>query len=359
MKRNKKLLKTIFTIIGVVFLIVLSLFGQRILNPYQLRLMNMWGIYIIMVLSFNLIFGFTGQFSLAHAGLAAIGAYTVALLTLSPEVKQMSFFIQPPIWPISVVEWPFLPSLLLGGLLTAFIGFLIGAPALRLHGDYLLIATLGFSEVIRLLLVNLPMVCNGAMGLKGIPDNTNLTLILVVMMVSVFIVKRLVDSSYGRAMKCIREDEIAAEAMGVNLFRHKMLSFVLSSFFVGIAGGLLSNILGIIDPTTFKPYLSYAVITMAVLGGTKSITGGIIASGIYTIMSELLRTVEEPNVIFNIEISGIPGLRMLAFSVMLLLLILFAREGIMGSKEFNWDWIVSLFSKNKKESTDLRKGGGS
>lgn len=359
MKNNKKLLKIIFTIIGIILLIVLSIFGQRLLDSYQLRLLNMWCIYIIMVVSFNLIFGFTGQFSLAHAGLAAIGAYTVALLTLSPETKQLSFFIQPPIWPISVIEWPFLPSLLIGGLLTAFIGFLIGAPALRLHGDYLLIATLGFSEVIRLLLVNLPMVCNGAMGLKGIPDNTNLTLILIVTMISVFVVKRLVDSSYGRAMKCIREDEIAAEAMGVNLFRHKMLSFVLSSFFVGIAGGLLSNILGTIDPTTFKPYLSYAVITMAVLGGTKSITGGIIASGIYTIMSELLRTVEEPNVLFNIEIPGIPGLRMLAFSVMLLLLILFAREGIMGSKEFNWNWIVSLFSRRKKETTELEKGGGS
>ena len=350
---KKKPLNMIFSITSIILLILFSLWAQNHLDSYQIRLLNMWGIYIIMVVSFNLIFGFTGQFSLAHAGLAAIGAYTVALLTLSPEAKQISFFIEPPIWPISTVQWPFLPSLLLGGVITAFIGYLIGAPALRLHGDYLLIVTLGFSEVIRLVLVNLPMVCNGAMGLKGIPDSTNLTVILIIVVITVFVVKRLVDSSYGRALKCIREDEIAAEAMGVNLFQHKMLAFVVSSFFVGIAGGLFSNILGTIDPTTFKPYLTYAVVTMAVLGGAESLTGGIIASGIYTIMSELLRAVEAPRVIFNFEIPGIPGLRMLAFSAMLLFLILFARSGIMGSKEFSWDWILKHFLKNQKKS---RKG---
>jgi branched-chain amino acid transport system permease protein len=188
------------------------------------------------------------------------------------------------------------------------------------------------------------------MGLKGIPDHTNLTTILVLVIITIFIVKRLVDSSYGRALKCIREDDIAAEAMGVNLFRHKIMSFVISSFFVGIAGGLLSNILGTIDPTTFKPYLTYAVVTMAVLGGVESLTGGIIASGIYTVMSELLRAVEAPRTIFSINIPGIPGLRMLAFAVMLLLLILFARSGIMGSREFSWDWIISRFTRHQKNS---------
>lgn len=350
MNNKKKPLNTILTIASIIFLIIFSLWAQDHLGSYQVLLLKMWGIYAIMVVGFNLIYGFTGQFSLAHAGLAAVGAYTVALLTISPEAKQISFFIEPPIWPISTVQWPFLPSLLLGGVFSAVIGYLIGAPALRLHGDYLLIVTLGFSEVIRLVLVNLPMICNGAMGLKGIPDNANLTVVLIIVMLTIFIVKRLVDSSYGRALKCIREDEIAAEAMGVNLFRHKMLAFVVSSFFVGIAGGLFSNILGTIDPTTFKPYLTYAIVTMAVLGGTGSLTGGLIASGIYTIMSELLRAVEAPRVIFNIEIPGIPGLRMLAFSVMLLLLILFARSGIMGSKEFSWDWITSRFTKNQKKS---------
>lgn len=355
--KSKFDLKIILTLAAAAVILALSFVAEKRLDDFQIRLLNMWGIYIIMVVGFNLIYGFTGQFSLAHAGLAAIGAYSVALLTLSPQAKQLSFFIAPPIWPISVLELPFLPSLLIGGILAAVVGFLIGAPALRLHGDYLLIVTFGFSEVIRLLLVNLPMVCNGAMGLKGIPQQSTLPLVIALAMGAVFIVKRLVDSSYGRALKCIREDEIAAEAMGVSLFRHKMLALVVSSFLVGIAGGLFANILGTVDPNTFKPYLTYAVVTMAVLGGVQSLTGGIIAAGVYTIMSELLRSVEAPRTILGMSFPGIPGLRTLAFAIMLLMLILFARQGIMGSKEFSWEKIITFFQRifNRKKGAENRE----
>jgi branched-chain amino acid transport system permease protein len=331
----------ILSLIAIAVILILSVWGESHFDAYVIRLLHMWGIYAILVVSFNLIYGFTGQFSLAHAGLAAIGAYTVSLLTLSPDTKAVSFFITPPVWPISVIEWPFFPSLIIAGILTAIVGFMIGAPALRLHGDYLLIVTFGFSEIIRLLLVNLPSVCNGAIGLKGIPRHSNLTWVAVLVIAIVLITKRFIDSSYGRALRCIKEDEIAAEAVGVNLFKHKIMSFVVSSLFVGIAGGLLAEILGTIDPNTFRPYLTYAVVTMSVLGGIESLTGGIIAAGIYTVMSELLRTVEMPRVIFNIDFPGVPGLRMLAFSVMLLLLILFARKGLMGDREFSWKAVSS------------------
>ena len=336
---------TVLTLICIVLIMIGAIFGEKFMDLYQVRLLNMWGIYMIMVASFNLVYGFTGQFSLAHAGLAAIGAYTVALLTLSPENKMMTFLIAEPIWPIRAAEWPFLPALLLGGLLAAFVGFLIAAPALRLRGDYLLIVTFGFSEIIRLALTNMPSVCNGAMGLKGIPYYSNLTWVMGAVIITIFVIKRLIDSSYGRALKCVREDEIAAEAVGVNLFRTKMLAFIISSFFVGIAGGLFANVLGTIDPNTFRPYLTYAVVTMAVLGGVQSLTGGIIAAGVYTLMSELLRAVEEPRMIFNYAFEGLPGLRMLAFAIMLLFLILFARGGIMGSKEFSWKGIFFFFSR--------------
>lgn len=335
----------ILTLIASAVLIAFSFWAEKNMDEFQIRLMNMWGIYAIMVVSFNLVYGFTGQFSLAHAGLAAIGAYTVSLLTLAPDVKQLSYFITPPIWPISVVQWPFVPSLLLGGLLAALIGFLIGAPALRLHGDYLLIVTFGFSEIIRLVLVNIPSITNGAIGLKGIPYLSSLPTVVVCLVITVFIVKRLIDSSYGRAFKCIREDEIAAEALGVNLFRHKTMAFVFSSFFVGIAGGLLAEILGTVDPNTFRPYLTYAVVTMAVLGGVKSLTGGIAAAGIYTVMSEVLRSVEAPRMIFGLDFAGLPGLRQLAFALMLLLLILFYRKGLMGDQEFTWGGIFSFFRR--------------
>jgi branched-chain amino acid transport system permease protein len=338
---KRKTQRRVLSIIGVIAVMLFTAWAEGHMDGFQVRLIHMWGIYAILVSSFNLIYGFTGQFSLAHAGLAAVGAYTVALLTLSPEAKQVSFMLAPPVWPISVVHWPFVPSLVLGGLIAAAVGFVIGAPALRLHGDYLLITTFGFSEIIRLLLCNVPGICNGAMGLKGIPKNTNLTWVWGLAIIALFVTKRLVDSSYGRALRCIRDDEIAAEAVGVNLSLHKIMAFVFSSFFVGIAGGLMSNLLGTVAPSTFKPDLTYAVITMAVLGGVQSLTGGVIAAGLYAIASELLRTIESPRQIFGINYPGMPGLRALTFAVLLLLLILFYRRGLMGAREFSWGAVIS------------------
>lgn len=326
------------TLATVLALLAFSYWAEPKLDSYTIRLLNMWGIYIILVVSFILIYGVTGQFSLAHAGLAAIGAYTVSTLTLPPDVKQMSFLLQPPAQFIANVEWPLLPALLLGGVLAAGVGFLIGAPALRLHGDYLLIVTFGFSEIIRLVLINIPSVTNGAMGLKGIPYLSSLTWTVAAVILTVLVIDRLIGSNYGRALKCIREDEIATEALGVSLFQHKTMAFVVSSFFAGIAGGLLAEILGTVDPNTFRPSLTYAVMTMAILGGIRSLTGGIIAAGIYTVMSELLRSVEAPRMILGFDYTGLPGLRQLVFATMLLLLILFARGGLMGGREFSWSW---------------------
>ena len=347
MLRRSTTPSTILSLVSLVGLLAFSYFGERSLDDFIIRLLNMWGIYIILVSSFNLVYGITGQFSLAHAGLAAIGAYTVSLLTLPAEAKQMSFLLAPPAEFISQVQWPFLPALLLGGVLAAFVGFLIGAPALRLHGDYLLIVTFGFSEIIRLVIINLPSITNGAMGLKGVPYLSSLTWTMLATILVILVTARLIRSSYGRALKCIREDEIAAEAVGVNLFRHKTLAFIVSSFFVGIAGGLLAEILGTVDPNTFRPSLTYAVVTMAILGGIQSLTGGVIAAGIYTAMSEVLRTVEAPRMILGVDFPGLPGLRQLAFAVMLLLLILFARRGLMGSREFSWDWLLSRIRRSK------------
>jgi len=339
MERSKRNL--ILTFILSAAFIALSFWAESHLDEFIIRLLNMWGIYIIMVVSFNLVYGFTGQFSLAHAGLAAIGAYTVSLLTLSPESKQMRFLFEPPINFIATAQWSFIPALILGGILAAVIGFLIGGPALRLHGDYLLIVTFGFSEIIRLVLVNIPTVTNGAIGLKGIPYLSSLSWVTLWAVICVLVTKRLINSSYGRAFKCVREDDIAAEAVGINLFRHKTMAFIFSSFFAGIAGGLLAEILGTIDPNAFRPALTYSIVTMSVLGGIKSLTGGVVAAGIYTAMSEVLRSIENPRVIFGYNFAGIPGLRTLAFAIMLLLLILFYRKGLFGENEFNWNWIFA------------------
>jgi branched-chain amino acid transport system permease protein len=162
------------TLGGFVLLALLLWIAQEYLNPYYQRILTLSAIYAIFAVTFNLIFGYTGQFSLGHAGFAAVGAYVTALLTMSPAQKTANFFLQPIVPFLRDIELPFLPALLIGGFITVLVSLIVGWPALRLRGDYLAIATLGFSEIIRVLLVNLQPLTNGALGLKGIPSNTNL-----------------------------------------------------------------------------------------------------------------------------------------------------------------------------------------
>jgi branched-chain amino acid transport system permease protein len=301
----------------------------------------------------NLINGFTGLFSLGHAGFMAVGAYTTALLTMSVSTKQMNFFLAPMISPLDKIVWPFLPSLLLAGLITAFVAFLIGAPVLRLKGDYLAIATLGFGEIIRVIFTNTQSVTNGALGLKGIPSKTNLYWSFGVAIVTIIFMIILIKSSYGIAFKAIREDEIAAEAMGVNLFKHKVMSFVIGAFFAGIGGGLLGNLLGTIDPLMFKFSLTFNILLIIVLGGMGSITGTVISAFVVTISTEVLRFLDESMNFGFFTVKGIPGLRMVVFSALLMIVILFFRKGLMGTNEFSWDKLINIFRKKPlvKEGT--------
>ncbi len=330
----------ILSLVCVGALLLFMFWSEGHLSEFYKRLLYAWSINIILAVSFTLIYGHAGQFSLAHAGLMSVGAYVVGLLTLTAEQKAAMFILRPPIWPISVIHWPFVPAILAAGLLTALVGFLIGAPALRLRGDYFCMATLGFSELIRLALANIPDITNGSMGLRGIPRQANLVVAWLLACLTVAVVKRVSESSYGRAFKTIREDEIAAEAVGVSLFKHKVLAFVVSSFFVGIGGALQAQLLGTIDPGAYRTAVTYGVITVAVLGGLGSITGSVIAAGIYTFVAEALRAIETPRRILGIFVPGVPGMRVLLFSIVLLLLILFYRRGLMGSNEFSWEGLL-------------------
>src|SRR5690554_3992222 len=244
----------ILTVASLILFIGFLIWAQNNLDPYKLRILNLCAIYAIFAVTFNLIFGFTGQLSLGHAGFAAVGAYTAAVLT----------------------------------------GLLIGWPALRLRGDYLAIATLGFSEIIRVICVNWQNVTNGSLGLKGIPGHTNLYWSWGWAIITIFVVKKLVDSSYGRALKAIRDDEIAAEALGIHLARHKILAFTLSSFFVGVGGALLANLISTIDPKVFMFFLAYQIVGITVMGGMGSLTGSVVAAVLYTVFLEVLRPIESP-----------------------------------------------------------------
>jgi branched-chain amino acid transport system permease protein len=336
---KRKPVNLILSIAIIVVLFIIFYFGQHNFNAYILRIMNLCAIYTILGVSLNLINGFTGQFSLGHAGFMAVGAYTTAILTLSPERKAVIYFIEPIIFPLDKIQIPFFPALLIAGLLSALCGLIIGVPTLRLKGDYLAIATLGFSEIIRVVFNNIVPITNGALGLKNIPEYTNLYWSWGWAIFTIFFIKRLVDSSYGRALKGIRENEVAAEAMGVSLFSHKILAFIVGSFFAGIGGGLLANLITTIDPKTFMPVLTYQILMIIVVGGLGSLSGTVISACIFAIMMEYLRPLDSEIIIPFVH-RPLPGLRMVFFSLVLLFVILFARKGLMGGKEFSWNWIL-------------------
>ncbi|MGN0777595.1 MAG: branched-chain amino acid ABC transporter permease [Aristaeellaceae bacterium] len=310
-------------------------------SNYILRIARLCAINMVLALSMNLINGFTGLFSLGHAGFMAIGAYTTALLTIPVAKKQVLFMIQPLVAPLNTLTLPFGVTLLLGGLLAAAVAFFIGLPVLRLRGDYLAIATMGFSEIIRVLITNMQSVTNGAQGLKSIPNNANIWWCYGVALLVIIFMGLLTSSSYGTAFKAIREDQIAAESMGVNLFFHKMLAFMLSAFIAGVGGGLLASYNGTIGPDMFRVAQTYNVLMIVVMGGMGSITGSIAGAFIVTIGQEYLRVLDGPINLGFWSTEGISGMRMVVFSAILLLIIVFFRNGLFGTKELTWRAIGS------------------
>ncbi|MBR5485450.1 MAG: branched-chain amino acid ABC transporter permease, partial [Oscillospiraceae bacterium] len=222
---------------------------------------------------------------------------------------------------------------------------------------YLAIATLGFSEIIRIVFTNTQTITNGALGIKGIPTISSLWWTMGVAVVVVILMAALINSSYGRAFKAIREDEIAAEAMGINLFKHKMMSFMISAFMSGIGGGLFAALLGTVDPKQFYFTLTYNFLLIIVLGGMGSITGTIISAFVVTAGLEWLRFLDEPLTIANIAIPLFrPGLRMVVFSLLLMGVVLFYSQGLMGTTELTWDRVFGWFERRKAKTA---KGGAS
>ncbi|TGE32174.1 branched-chain amino acid ABC transporter permease [Desulfosporosinus sp. Sb-LF] len=344
--------KTLLTLIVILILFAFVYGANQFLDPYKMRILNLCAIYVILGLSMNLINGFTGLFSLGHAGFMAVGAYTTAILTMPDVVKTQNFFMVPMIKPLDTMHVPFFFALLIGGIVSGVIGYLIGAPALRLRGDYLAIATLGFAEIIRVVFTNIQSVTNGALGLKGIPVSANIWWTFGAALVTLLFIGSLINSSYGRAFKAIREDEIAAESMGISLFKHKVIAFTIGAFFAGIGGGLLGSLLGTIDPLMFRFLLTFNILLIVILGGMGSMTGTIIAAFIITIGGEALRFLDESMTIGSLVIPGISGMRMVVFSALLMMVVLFFNRGIMGTKEITWDSIAAKFSKKS-----LAKGG--
>ena len=351
-KRQTTLLSLGAAIVGLALLFVF----EGMFDVFTMQIFKLCAINIILALSLNLINGFTGLFSLGHAGFMAVGAYTCAILTMSPEQKEANFVLQPIVPWLAEVHIPFVPALLLGGVFAGFIGWLLGVVALRLRDDYLAIATLGFSEIIRVVLTNAQTVTNGSLGLKGLPRFTTMWWAWGSAIVVTLFLVLLIKSSYGRAFKAIRDNEIAAESMGVNVFGMKVLSFTISSFLAGIAGGLLAHYLTTIDPKQFIFLKTFDILLIVVLGGVGSITGSVVAAIVVTVAMEALRFLDGPLNLGFMVTNGSPGLRMVFFSALLMVVVIYRQQGLMGKSEFSWNALARIGLLPKRSSA-TGKGG--
>jgi branched-chain amino acid transport system permease protein len=296
------------------------------LQPYLLQVLCLAGINITLAVSLNLINGFTGQFSIGHAGFMAIGAYASAFFTVTvgERLRAMLGFL-PAFAQESAV---LLLALSVGALFAAVAGFFVGVPSLRLRGDYLAIVTLGFGEIIRVVIESFDAV-GGARGYSGIPKLANFFWIYLFAALSILVVYRIVHSSFGRTLVAIREDEIAAEAMGVHTTRAKVISFVVSSAMAGIAGGLFAHYLMYVHPKSFTFLRSFEIIIMIVIGGLGSISGSVLGAVLFISLTEGLRQFAQ--------------YRMVLFSFLLIVLMIVRPQGILGHKEF-----VTFLTKRRR-----------
>ncbi|MSU69901.1 MAG: branched-chain amino acid ABC transporter permease [Opitutaceae bacterium] len=290
----------------------ISRFSDRI-DPYFLDVLTGVGINIILAVSLNLVNGYTGQFSLGHAGFMSVGAYLAAAVTVFGGPKFLGLEGGTPL----AQGLLFFCALLAGGLSAALAGFLVGVPSLRLKGDYLALVTLGFGEIIRVIFQNIE-VLGGALGLNGIPAYTTIFWVLSFVAVTVFVVVCLVHSTYGRGFLATHDDEIAAESVGLNTTRYKIVAFIIGAFFAGIAGGLYGHFKMTITPTGFDFTKSIEIVVMVILGGMGNTAGVILAAILLTLLPELLRPIAE--------------YRMVIYSFLLILLMLVRPQGLFNFK---------------------------
>ena len=283
----------------VIYGIIMGLTSAGMLSAFWQLNLIFAGINIILAASLNLINGYTGQFSLGHAGFMAVGAYVGVVLTTN---FQMAF-------PVAILA---------GGVTAGLLGALIGLPTLRLRGDYLAIATLGLGEIVRIVIINVPYV-GGAAGFKGIPHHTDFTWVFCLMLVTLFIIKNFVNSRHGRACLAIRENEIAAESMGVNTTRYKVLAFSIGAFFAGVAGVLFGHNMYILSPASFTFMQSFNILIMVVMGGLGSMTGSIAGALVVTFLSAAL--------------ASFPNARMIVYALALILMMFYRPQGLFGYVE--------------------------
>lgn len=317
----------------VAFLLVVnSLIEARVISNYFAKVIMLIGINIILAVSLNVATGYLGQLPLGHAGFMALGAYASAIFMRSVPFDHN-------------IAFPF--AIIIGGIIAAVFGIIIGIPALRLRGDYLAIITLGFGEIIRIVLLNIDSVVGfkltyGAAGMKNIPKTTTFLSTFICVFLVCFIIHTIMKSKHGRAILSIRENEIAAESLGINTTYYKTLGFTISAFFAGVAGALYASYLGVINPGGFGFMKSIEILVMVVLGGMGSMAGSVISATVLTAIPEALREFSD--------------YRMVAYSLLLVIVMIFKPSGLMGSYDFSLSRILGkAISKKGEEKNGKRQ----
>lgn len=295
------------------------LFSGGALNRATKSVILQCGVYSIMAVSLNICTGYLGQLPLGHAGFMAVGAYAGALFWKAvPGLPT----------PVAIVC-----GILVAGLAASLFGVIIGVPALRLKGDYLAIITLGFGEIIRIAIINLPDITGGTPGLLNVPKYTNFTVTFLCLVVCCFVVHNLMHSRHGRAILAIRDNEIAADCCGINLTAYKVFAFALSAFFAGVAGAVYAGLQGSLFPKSFDFMASINVLVMVVLGGMGSMTGSIIAATVLTALPLIMQS-------FN-------SFRMVVYSLLLIMVMIFKPSGLLGHKDFSMTKTIEYFMNFK------------
>lgn len=365
-QKKKKKINTISNIVLFAALLAVLVLIDATSNSFDMivKVLQKGCVYAIVGVSMNLLNGFTGLFSLGQAGFMLIGAYMYSIFSVSDESREMVFGFSGK--PLVNFKLPIVLAIVLAGVAAAIFAFLIGLPVLKLKSDYLAIATLGFAEIMRTIIQwdKLGRLTNGSFPIsklnsfKEVFADTplkNMSYVVpffVVTLICIVIIALLIHSTYGRAFKAIRDDEVAAEAMGINLAKHKMISFVTSSFFAGIGGAMYAMYVGSTNAAPFTSALTYEILLIVVIGGIGSISGSILAGFLYIASQEWwLRGLDSGKFLGITSPLFRNGFRLVVFSVIIMAFVLFFRKGIMGDKEFNpvglYNGIVSIPSKLK------------
>ena len=331
-------------VLVVVFLVVGELMiDGGVVSRYQTGVIEQIGIYIILAVSLNIATGYLGQLPLGHAGFMSVGGYSCAIFIMrmmdTMGVTARDFATGTP-----AAALLFVLGIIFGGVCAALCGLIIGVPALRLKGDYLAIITLGFAEIIRVVMQNIDGVLGftltgGAKGLTGIPSYTNFLNTFIVVAISLFLIHTMMKSRHGRAILSIRDNEIAAESCGVNTTYYKTLAFVASAFFAGVAGGLYAGCIGVMAPAKFGFMKSIEILVMVVLGGMGSMLGSVISATVLTILPEALRAVSD--------------YRMVVYAVVLILVMIFRPEGLLGDYDFSMSRVIERLLNHGKRPEDV------